>query len=70
MESITREKNDVDLKIWVPESLWRELQDLSADADMSLSEYTRQALTLHARGATYRLSMKRKRQEGRREQTR
>lgn len=67
MDSRTREKNDVDLKIWVPERLWRELQDLSADADMSLSEYARQVLTQHAWGASHRLSMKRQRQERRRE---
>lgn len=67
MDSSTREKNDVDLKIWVPESLWRELQDLAADADTSLSEYTRQVLTQHAWGAAHKLSMKRSRQERRRE---
>lgn len=67
MDHHRREKNDVDLKIWVPERLWRELQDLSAEADMSLSEYARAVLTQHVWGAAHKLSMKRQRQEGRRE---
>lgn len=70
MNSTIREKNDVDLKIWVPERLWRELQDLAADADMSLSEYARGVMMQHAWGAAHKLSMRRQRQDGRREPTR
>lgn len=65
-----REKNDVAVKLWLPESLYQSLQDLAAERDQSLSEHIRKTLEGYAFGACYKLSLARIRQNARREPTR
>lgn len=67
---LTREKNDVAVKLWLPESLYQSLQDLATEHDQSLSEHIRKTLEGYAFGACYRLKIQRARQNGRREPTR
>lgn len=65
-----REKNDVAVKLWLPESLYRDLQDLAAEQEQSLSEHIRRALEVCAYGTFHKLSLRRERQDGRRAQGR
>lgn len=61
-----REKNDVPVKLWLPETLYQALQDLATDREQSLSEYVRKALEMYTYGAYRKVSLQRARQDGRR----
>lgn len=65
-----KEKNDIPVKLWLPESLYRDLQDLAAEREQNLSEHIRKALEIYAYGAFNKLSVQRARQDGRRAQGR
>ena len=60
------EKNDMPVKLWISESLYRDLQDLAAARDKSLSEYIRRGLECFVFGAHYKLTLARARQDARR----
>jgi hypothetical protein len=60
-----KEKNDISVKLWLPESLYEDLVDLAVSRDLSLSEYVRKSLEVDTYGSLHKLRVQRARQSGR-----